>query len=484
LKLVPIAEGKITDENKPYDITIQSLQILKPHWSEIFLLRKFHVEFIEVDAPYLMYRRDTLKVKPMTAAEKQAAKDALPEPTALDKLYDFISPRFQVDSFRVKKAALNYETVDEKALHFDNLVVSLFAEEINLDLKAPKDRDPFTAKDVRIHITPYQWKIPNTQYGVKCGDIWISTKDSLLLIDSLSFAPTVSDAEFFRTQKFRTDRFKFSIDRLRGTAIDYKGWVFGTAVIAKTLEMSELKIDVLSDKRYPLPKQKFTPLMPHEAFRVLPIRVEVESLIVRGGIVKYSVQNPYESSPRSLYFDKVQAVVTNLNNDSLKMTAQTPAVVEASAYMLGTGKVSLTFETPLLSETFEMRYRGSLGRFDARALNSFAASEARVTFPSGKVERVSFSVNVRNGFATGTVQAIYKDLSLKVLPQDRKYKAGLLEGIMSFVANNFIVHRESKVEKGKPLRTGKIAVQKKKEKAFFEFLWETLWQGIQGVIKK
>ncbi|KER09492.1 MAG: hypothetical protein HY22_11200 [[Candidatus Thermochlorobacteriaceae] bacterium GBChlB] len=484
LKLVPIFEPSSTDDKQRYDISIQSLQILKPRWNELFNERKFHIEFIELDEPYLMYRRDTLVAKSKSEQEKQLARNALPEPTLLDRLFNFISPRLQLDSFRVRNAALNYENVDEKEQRFDNLVVSVFAEGIELNLKASKNQETFSAKDIRIHITPYRWKIPNTLYGVKCGDIRISTKDSLLTIDSLSLAPIVTDTELFREQKYRTDRFKLRLDRLRGTAIDYKGWVFGKGIIAKTLEMSGLVIDVLTDKRYPISRQKFIPTMPHEAFRALPIRVAVDSIIVHNGNIRYSVQNPHEKSPRSLFFSKVDAAITNLNNDSLKMTDETPAVLKASAYLMGTGKVSLVLDLPLLSETFSMRYHGELGRFDVKQLNSFAASEARVMFPSGKVERVSFSVEVEDGFATGSVQAIYKDLSLKVLPQNRKYQAGLLEGVISFVANTFVVHRECKIEKGKPLRSGKIAVRKKKEKAFFEFFWETLWQGIQGVIKR
>lgn len=477
VSLVPIRSEK--NPNVAYhDIYVESITILRPHWREILTQRLFRVEQIVITAPYFVYRsyesheqRDSI-----TAV---LAQD-LPEPTLLDRAIDAFLPRFQIDRIEITDAEIGYEGV---ALEEQNtLTLSMQADTIRLNLKAPSFNEAVSIEDIRLLITPYRNPIPNSLYDVRFAQMRLSTRDSSLVIDSLWLTPRVSDTEFFKRSKTRTDRFKLFLPHLACHGIDYRSLIFGTGALARHLHIEGLSLDVLTDKRYPLPKHTFTPKMPNEAFRSLPLPIRIDTLTVQNGRVSYRVQNPADK-PCALSFERIAATATNLTNDSLKMTPHTPAILDATAWLLGTGAIYAHLEMPLLSETFDMRLHGRLGKFDVTALNAFTASEARVSFSSGTVEKVWFNLSVKNGYASGTVHALYRNLALNILPQNRREKAGFMEGVLSFIANTFVIYRDNTHRKDTPARTGKISLKRKPKQPFFDFLWQSLWQGLQHIMK-
>lgn len=475
--LVPIRSEK--NPNATYhDIYVESVKILRPHWKEAFTERLFRIENIVITSPEFIYRSYENSAQRDSVAAVRAQD--LPEPTLLDKLIDAFLPRFQIDHIEIADAEIGYEGV--ALAEQKTLTLSLRADTIRLNLKATSFNEAFSVDDIRLVITPYRNPIPNSFYDVRFAQLRLSTRDSSLTIDSLSLAPRLSDAEFFKRSKTRTDRFKLFLPRLDCRGIDYRSLIFGKGALARRLSIEGLSLDVLTDKRYPLPTEKFIPMMPNEAFRSLPIQVAIETLMVRNGRIAYRVQNPADM-PRALRFERIAVTATNLTNDSLKMTSRTPAVLDASALLLGTGALQAHLEMPLLSETFDMRLRGSLGKFNVTTLNAFVASEARVSFSSGAVERVWFNLSVEDDYARGTIHALYRNLALNILPQNRREQAGFMEGVMSFVANNFVVYRDNVERKDAPARVGKIALKRKPTQPFFDFLWQSLWQGLQGIMK-
>ena len=117
----------------------------------------------------------------------------------------------------------------------------------------------------------------------------------------------------------------------------------------------------------------------------------------------------------------MQAEITDMRSTARAgLEATPPMVVQASALLLGQGKLETEIEIPLTATRFDMKYSGSLGPMGMLAFNAYAARVMPVRVTSGTMQAVRFSVVVRNGRSAGQVVPLYQDF--KVALEDKKAK--------------------------------------------------------------
>ncbi len=322
--------------------------------------------------------------------------------------------------------------------------------------------------------------LDSDQQSVRLGHMRLSLTDSTLMLDSVVVQPRQTDAEWVKAQEQRKDRIRFRLDSARIRGVDYRRLAsLEGAIVARQGTLHGFDLDVLSDKRLPAGPPK-TRRSPQQWVRDLDRPLLVDTVVIASGRIQYSEHAADRAAAGVMTWEHLSAEVTSITTLSPADGPTPPMVVDASAFLLGRGKLEARFEIPLTAPEFDMQYTGSLGPMDMTELNRFVAKVFPLRVSQGSLRSVWFSVVVRNGRSTGRVVPVYHDFKIALEDKDGSFlkKAGL--SIVSFFANAFKVRGDNPGKTGEKPRAGPV----NKPYGSTESLPQVFWFALRGGLAK
>jgi hypothetical protein len=342
---------------------------------------------------------------------------------------------------------------------------------------------PIYARDIRLRAERYHggW---DSLTSLSIDRAEGSFADSVLRVEGVEIRPTKSDAELRRAGGTRHTRVIATLGRFDARGIAWGEILKHATLAVRAVEIEAPRLDLLSDENLPEARGGDAPRMPNQVMRDFPLRLMIDSVRVRNGAISYGELEPGKPMPGVVTFEGIEASVLNLSNDPGRMSAEQPAVLTASAKLMGTGLLSAVLEIPLLSERFDMKYHGTLGPMPFTDFNRFAAPNGDVHFTKGDVLGVEFDAVVTAGRAKGRVVPRYRNLAIGLDGKDEGIMAKVKRSIRSFVANKFVLRQDNPEHDGRgPLVTAAIDRRRARSEGLFTFLWFTLRDPIRKVVK-
>ena len=316
------------------------------------------------------------------------------------------------------------------------------------------------------------------------GRLRMNFTDSTLLINSVVVGPRQSDAEWIRERKTRADLIRMRLDSARFSGVDYRrlGSIEG-GVVARRGTLHGFQLDVLSDKRLP-PRVPLKRRTPQEVIASLERPLLVDSVSVIGGKITYREHAVGHPDVGTMTWEQLRAEITDIRTVSTGGKPVPPVVIQASALLLGQGRLDTRIEIPLTATRFDMKYSGSLGPMSLLALNQFATKVTGARVTSGEVRSVKFAVVVRNGRSTGQVVPVYRDFKIVLEDKDGSFikKTGL--SIASFFANTFKVRSDNPGDPDEQPRAGRIDLPYDPTASLPKVFWFALRQGLNQVFMR
>lgn len=417
----------------------------------------------------------------LLAARAGAEKSAGGDSATSDRVTQLI-PNVSVDSIRLSSATVRYDVrTDTGGTSEEFKDFTLFMRRLFVDAAKPDTLRPLYCDDIRFSIPNLTRTLPDSLYAVRLYSLSLSTADSVLRMDSVRFAPPMSDAAFYRKKGFQTDRFKIETDAFTVNGLDWQALLRRQSLFAREVVMDKLWLEVLGDKRYKEPPKPWRPPLFHESFQKLKVPLRIDSVKAAGASVRYTEHARTAPRSSSLTFEQMDAALFNVTNDPQRMTTETPFVAEIESRFMGSARLRTRFELPLLEKGFDVKLSVKLGATRVERLNPFVIDIVRVKFTDGDIERVGIELAVKNGVASGTVTAIYRNLAVQVLPK-HGLKSGLKEAVFSFLANRIKLKGHNAPDLDKPVRTGFIRRTRKPDEAFFQFLWFAVRGGLASIV--
>ena len=326
--------------------------------------------------------------------------------------------------------------------------------------------------------------VGGTERAIRFGRLRGNLTDSTLSLDSIIMGPPQSDAEWVKAQRKRTDLIRLQLDSARFQGVDYRrlGSIEG-AILVRRAMLHGFKLDVQSYKRLPA-GPAHTRRTPQQWVSSIERPLAVDTVIFAGGRIAYSEHAVGRSQPGTMSWEKIKAQVTDIRTLARAGKATPPMVVQASALVLGQGKLETTIEIPLTAARFDMHYSGTLGPMDITAFNAYTAQVMPMRLAGGTLQAVRVNVVVKNGRSVGQVVPLYQDF--KVALEDKKAgffkKAGL--SVASFFANAFKVRGENPGKAGEEPRVGRINYPYQPTASLPQVFWYALRQGMVEVFVK
>jgi hypothetical protein len=249
---------------------------------------------------------------------------------------------------------------------------------------------------------------------------------------------------------------------------------FRRTLSARAIVIDSLRIEVEVDRTKPRGPSAPAKL-PHQALQENP-RTYIGQLRLLRSSVHFKERARDGSRFGTLPFTEIDAVITNVTADPLRMSVARPCEIDIRAVFAGASRMLARFEYDLSAPLLNLAYHVSFGRMDARALNPFIVNMEGVRIREGQLDTAVFKVDVRDDHARGQLELLYHDLEIETLDKVTRNE-DLKDKVQSFYFNNFKLTTENP-ENDKPPFVGFVSRRRQPETPLFKFIWLTLRDGI------
>ncbi len=350
----------------------------------------------------------------------------------------------------------------------------LTVKSINLNLKnvatdpqVIKKYVPFTFSEYAITIQHV--KAPLGKFEVLEMET-MDLNNSSIHITDISLSTVLSKLELSKNITYQRDHLALNIPKI---TIENHNYIVSNDSLQVNFKALLLNAPVLEMYRDKSRLENFNrrPLYA-ELFRELPFKVDIDSVLIKQGMVRYEENLPNDERAGILSFEDIDASISNFSNlnankENLK--------IKLDADLMGAGNFNLDWEFNVQDTRNTFVISGGLFNFNTANLNDFLIPNLR-TKTTGTIDQLYFTISGDEYSATGDIKMNYEDFKFQVLNKERND----VKKVLSFIGNWF-VNDGSKADK-EGYRYGSIATERPSNKSFFNYLWINLQDGLIDVL--
>lgn len=457
--------------NNIYEVRLKKLTIWNFHPFRLFKDKKLDVNQLLFEHPNVV----------MINKQQDFNENRPPRP--------FKSPYAYISKF-LKEVSVH--TVDLRDVSFKyvnkNLPVPVADSLNNLDITL-KDwlidensaTDPsriYLLKDVLINLNDYRFATPDSLYHMEVNALSFRASTGVLKVKKFSLIPRYSEMEFGRVAGYAKDRFSIGMSDINLSGIDLALYVKKQELVANEMNITNGFVSVFNNNELPQRGIARMGKFPHQLLQTVKGQLSVKKLNLNNIDISYAQFDRESRQKGKITFEKTSGSILNVTNEK-KVKAKNPIMLaRLDTYMMGQGKLHADFKFDLNAANGAFSYKGQLTNMDGGILNRITKPLGMLQVKSGMVKKLSFNIQADENQARGKVAFAYNDLSIglmkKVAGKDRLVKQGLI----SMLANSLVIHSDNPNAKGEFV-VAPINFQRNPNNSFFNFIWQTLFQGIK-----
>ncbi len=320
---------------------------------------------------------------------------------------------------------------------------------------------------------------PREQYQIRCGRLHVSVGDSEIVADSFELGPIDDDKQFFAADKFRRTRYRLQVAHASMMGSTCLGLLRRDMYCGRVARLEDPFLDILTNKDKRPENDTTDPLMPYEVLSTIKAKLQIDSVNIVNGSLRYGERMSIGAPPAAITFDSMNVSIGGIANyccdhDSTQVLAQ--------GRFMKAGTLNLRMSIPVATQEFSLRYSGSLGRMPLTAFNPFIKVAEHVRIKSGELQSATFAVTVKSGHADGSMRAAYSDLSVAMQDEQTGSEKGILNRLTSLVANNMKIRTDNMPDESGAMKIGVVSYSRKPDDTFFQFLWFSVRSGLKDVV--
>lgn len=292
-------------------------------------------------------------------------------------------------------------------------------------------------------------------------------------LDSFSISPVPSRDSFMAATAWQTDYMKFRTGAVVAGPFDLDRYLADTVVQAGRIEINNAFLSSFRDKRKPFQGGKIKHL-PAGALKRLPVKISVDSLVVRQSTVEYMELNEKTGRTGRVEIKDLEATLSpavNIgyhNNDSLD--------IKLSATMNDAVKFDIAMRESFTDSLHGFLLTASVHPFDAQLLNPLVGPLASVAIRSGYLDSLFMRVAGNEYQATGEMKMFYHGLRVNFLDSKGEERKGLFRGLKNFFTNTFVIKNANRDH------ISPIFLERNREKSAVNYLVKITLSGLGHTI--
>jgi hypothetical protein len=304
---------------------------------------------------------------------------------------------------------------------------------------------------------------------------------SELIAEGTELRTLVGDEEFFAAHAFRTTRFHVAVPECRVLGLAYGELLQGKSYRARSVRVAGPTLEVLVNREKPLEPFVKPPLMVHEALAKIPQPLQVDSLSITNGCLRYCEQVVAGAAPGVLTISSANLLAEGIAN---RGAASAAILLRAQGELMEAGTLKVLMSIPITPPDFSFHYSGSLGPMDLIRLNAFLAIAEHTRIKSGKVQEAAFEIDVTAGQARGRVRGIYKNLEIAVLDKRTGAEKGLDNRFDSLLAKLLKIRKDNTPDASGSMKEGAVNYTKRPDDEFQQYAWFALRTGVLDIMSR
>ena len=320
----------------------------------------------------------------------------------------------------------------------------------------------------------------DSMYTFKASNIIYSDTSNTLSVKSLYIQPNYTNYDFTARHKYETDRIEAKFSNIFLYNFPAEAYVKSNNLACSYIEIGRMDINVFRDKRKEFKHVK-KPSIQEMLFNY-PGVIRIDSMSLLNGNVTYSEHAEKANEPGTITFNKLNAKIYNITNDSVSITENATLELIANALIMGKGRINMDYKAKLFDKDNTFSVTGRLSGLEAKELNPMLEKNAFIYATSGKIDEMSFNFIANNTKANGRMTVLYHGLNLAVKNKRTDDTTAIKEQLISFIAN--IKVQDSNPTPGEKVRVGIIDYERDPEKFIFNYWVKSIISGIKSSLVK
>lgn len=291
--------------------------------------------------------------------------------------------------------------------------------------------------DVRLRIPHFSIMTPNRFYNLSFQELNLSSRNKIIRFDSLALKSRYDRKIFAAQLKYQKDQVDLMIPFLLIENIDYRDAIFRERYKAGAITINKAQLNIFKDKTIP-PDTSLYKTMPAQMLSDLGFYLNVDTLLVNDGYVKYEEFNQLMNQSGVVFFDHIKGKVTGISNDVDFRSFGGALKMDVSGRLMAEASFSLRALFPLNTPQQEFLMIASMESLKASTLNPLIQPLTLLSAKDGYLEQMQMSVSGNDDFAYGDMLLKYEDLKVEVLNKNLKESQ-----LASFLANSILIKKNN-----------------------------------------
>ncbi|HET8861265.1 DUF748 domain-containing protein [Marivirga sp.] len=331
------------------------------------------------------------------------------------------------------------------------------------------------AKDIFLEFHDLKYFLKDDLHKVEIGKLAFNLFQQNITINEAHFSSIHSPEKFAELKGEQANHIDVLLDSIQLNDIQWQG---DSMVSIHTIFTHEIDLTVRKDKNYPLPDDRYVPILV-ELLKESDMSIDVRQCIIQNMDLNYFEIPDGSKETGTVVITNIQGDISNITNrkDSIAKYGEN-LVINASGNLYDEGKLKADIRYNLNSNYGYFTVAGSLEPMPLAAINQYLSKSYPVEITSGQVDELFFNYSGGNIAVSGEMEFKYSDFKIQfhqVLNEDEKG-----DNALSWLAN--IALSQQNPKKNGRYRVGKIQFTRDTRKSMFSYWSNSLVSGFQSTV--
>jgi hypothetical protein len=335
------------------------------------------------------------------------------------------------------------------------------------DLKKLIENNPlFAVKNFTASIDDIKnkWRIYNISY---------SNPGKFLQVDSFSFHPQKNREEFISESPFQADYMTLRTGSVKAKNFSIDQYLQDSSFRMHTLAIDAAMFTSYRDKRPPFNAGIIKPLAA-KLIQQIPVKISIDTILITNGHAVYTEFNDKTNEAGVVPLTRISGDIFPIKNFDISPTDSLR--IRLNFYLLDSAWVRLRTRESYLDSlsgfliTLRMRPRSLL------YLNEILPPLASVKLQSGYLDTLTMRAVGKDYLSLGKMQMYYRNLKVQFLKNGQQDKKRFLQGLITFIANSFVIKNENKK------RVGVVYFPRLRDRSFINYYIKIAMSGIASSV--
>lgn len=338
----------------------------------------------------------------------------------------------------------------------------LEVESLRTDSIIIRESIPFRYGNHRVKMDRFYYQI-DSLYELSAA--FADLENEQMEIDSLRISPRYERQEFQQKIPFQKTRADLVVPRVEIRGMKLYSLEEGMVFRASALVLDSADLELYRDKR--LPENPVIKPMYSKMIRDLSPGLAVDSVLVRGGQIRYEILFGDQREAGKIYFEDLDGEILHVTNQGMYQEEFPGTRVKAEARFMEKTKVGLHWSFSVDAPDDAFHVAGFLSRIGEEDMNLFLKPAFHVSV-QGAIEELRFDFSGDDYKASGEMRMMYDELKFEWLKEDGQEK----HKVLSAVTNMFLKNKMTG-----PAEKENIEVERVRTKSFWAYLWKMIQTG-------